>query len=327
MKTKLFLILLFPIIIFGCSKLKAENDLEKENLKGKIKSIKYTAYVAIEKFGEIEKGEVLSFFKNEETFYNKDGFITEKIKFNGDFTVRETKKISYNEEYKPTEENYFDKNNQLLRKIKYHYVDTLISQENTYNSDGKLIRNIKYQYDKNNNKIKEETTDSTGNQSKLFLYEYDQNKNLLETKSYSNGKLLSSAQFIYDKKGRKIEYYRKNHFYNKEERETYRYDEMGNLLQQDNYTKNSLLSSIFYSYDENNNLINEKRTCFETGFAWCPSYEKQYFYDVNNNLIEEKSENNKEEYIYDDNENWTQRINMTNNINIPHLIERIITYY
>ena len=326
MKSKLFLILLFPILIFGCSKLKAENDLDNENLKGKVKSIKYTAYKASEKFGEIEKGEIISFFKNEETFYNKAGFITEKVKFNEDFTVRATKKISYNEKYKPTEENYYDNNNQLLGKTKYQYVDTLINQENTYNSNGKLIRKIKYQYDKNNNAIKEETTDSTGNQSKLFLYEYDQNKNLLETKSYSEGKLLSSVKFIYDKKGRKIEFYRKNHFYNnEEEKETYKYDEKGNLLQQDNYTNNSLLSSIFYSYDENNNLINEKRTCFEIGVAWCPSYEKQYSYDKNNNLIEEKSENNKEEYIYDDNGNWTQRINMTDNI--PHLIERIITYY
>ena len=51
-------------VIFGIlwpirKKSEKKNDLTEENLKGKVKSIKETLYEAVDKFGQIEKGNVL----------------------------------------------------------------------------------------------------------------------------------------------------------------------------------------------------------------------------------------------------------------------------
>ena len=55
---KIFLACVLTSFISSCSQIMSQdNDLLKLNLKGDIKQIKQFTYVAIEKFGEIQKGE------------------------------------------------------------------------------------------------------------------------------------------------------------------------------------------------------------------------------------------------------------------------------
>ena len=72
---KKLILLLFIPIIFACGDDK-KNDLDKMNLKGKVKSLKETNYLAVEKFGEPVKDE---FTSQTESFLTKMGFLKKLI--------------------------------------------------------------------------------------------------------------------------------------------------------------------------------------------------------------------------------------------------------
>ena len=75
---KIILATLSVLCLVSCNQLEKKtekktekkNDLTEENLKGKVKSIKETTYKAVEKFGQIEKGDVLN---NDFNIYNEKG--------------------------------------------------------------------------------------------------------------------------------------------------------------------------------------------------------------------------------------------------------------
>lgn len=106
-------------------KTEKKNDLTEENLKGKVKSIKETTYKAVDKFGQIEKGDVLNNYFN-----------------------------IYNEKGNKIEDNFYDSDGNLSSKDTYEYDEKgNMIEENWYESDGSLYEKhtYKYEYDKNNN--------------------------------------------------------------------------------------------------------------------------------------------------------------------------------
>ena len=122
------------LVSYGQLEKKSEkkNDLTEENLKGKVKSIKETLYEAVDKFGQIEKGDVLV---DSSAVYTDDGHF--KI---------------YNEKGNKIEENYYNSNGRLYSKTTYKYDEKgNIIEENHYDSNGRLDSKYTYEYDKNNN--------------------------------------------------------------------------------------------------------------------------------------------------------------------------------
>ena len=115
------------LVSYGQLEKKSEkkNDLTEENLKGKVKSIKETTYKAVDKFGQIEKGDVLNNYFN-----------------------------IYNEKGNKIEDNSYDSDGRLHSKYTYKYDEKgNMIEENWYESDGSLYEKhtYKYEYDKNNN--------------------------------------------------------------------------------------------------------------------------------------------------------------------------------
>ena len=55
---KILFLLFVPLV--SCSQL-SKNDLQEENLKGQVKSVKETAFNGVEKFGEVVKGELTDY--------------------------------------------------------------------------------------------------------------------------------------------------------------------------------------------------------------------------------------------------------------------------
>ena len=100
---KIFLACVLTSFISSCSQIMSQdNDLLKLNLKGDIKQIKQFTYVAIEKFGEIQKGEIQPniFFPenlNMTLVFDNDGYIKEKVNF--DKSGIYNGKIIYNYNY------------------------------------------------------------------------------------------------------------------------------------------------------------------------------------------------------------------------------------
>ena len=156
---------------------------------------------------------------------DNDKCVTDKIKI-----LRIIPKREYNKLFK---RHKFDKNNNLIKIIKWEYDknNNLICEKT---SDGFWI---KWKYDKNNNKIYEE--DSKGFWKK---WEYDENNNLIYIK-YSDG---FWQKWEYDKNNNLIHYKNSNGFWEK-----WKYDENNNKI----YYENSSGSWTKYRHDKNNNLV------------------------------------------------------------------------
>lgn len=146
----------------SCNQSEKKNDLTEENLKGKVKSIKETPYEAVDKFGQIEKGNVLY-----------DNFIFP-------FTI-------YDEKGNKIEENHYDSDGNLSSKDTYEYDENGNNiEKNNYDSDGRLGYKLIYKYNEKGNMIEKNNYDSNGRLDYKYTYEYDKNNNWTQRIEYKN---------------------------------------------------------------------------------------------------------------------------------------------
>ena len=219
---KIILATLSVLCLVSCNQLEKKtekkNDLTEENLKGKVKSIKETPYDAIEKFGQLEKGDVSYsvFFPSSFTIYNEKG---NKIEVNG-----------YNPDgslYSKTTYKYDEKGNKI--------------EQNKYNSNGSLDYKSTYKYDEKGSNIEENRYNSDGSLIVKYTYKYDEKGNIIEVNgNHPDGSFLSKSTFKYDKKGNKIE---ENINYatdwlDSKSTYKYEYDKNNNWIQQVEYKNN-----------------------------------------------------------------------------------------
>ena len=188
---KIILVILSVLCLVSCNQSEKKNDLTEENLKGKVKSITENTYEAVEKFGQIEKGDVLV---DSSAVYTDDGHF--KI---------------YNEKGNKIEENYYNSNGSLIYKNTYKYDEKGNKiEENYYNSNGRLYSKTTYKYDEKGNKIEEYHYDEDGKFNYKYTYKYDEKGNNIEKNNYdSNGRLDSKYTYEYDKNNnwtQRIEY-------------------------------------------------------------------------------------------------------------------------
>ena len=131
---KIILVILSVLCLVSCNQSEKKNDLTEENLKGKVKSITENTYEAVDKFGQIEKGDVLV---DSSAVYTDDG----RFKI-------------YNEKGNKIEENYYNSNGSLIYKNTYKYDEKGNKiEENYYNSNGRLYSKTTYKYDEKGNMI------------------------------------------------------------------------------------------------------------------------------------------------------------------------------
>lgn len=224
-------------------------DLEKRNLSGKIKSVKYFHFDIVNSFGELSKGE-----KNceQEVFFNQNGSVFKVIEYKSDGEIRDVDIHEYeNGDIKLI--SSYDKDGLLIAKTAFVIEDNTI-REQRYWANGEL--NSQYfvrTYDSNGNMIKElwkEHDDK--NDIKEFLYYFDNENRLIKiTDSYSStiisynednsskfpdkvetldiktNKIIDTEEFEFDTKGNLIKKYSNGKLYRSYE---YEYDEFGNWI-------------------------------------------------------------------------------------------------
>jgi hypothetical protein len=200
-----------------------KNDLEKANLKGSVKSTTENTYQAIEKFGEIVKGELIT---NE--IFNKHNTI---IKYNLKGYRLEDNRVF------PTKFRYNDKNllieeYEYISKVKiFHKYDDggLELELNNFYKDT-LVQRIKYKYDNMGNKVEINSYDYSGKLSYKIKQVFKE-KNVIQSKEYDEDGLLSSTN-------------------------KYKYNNNGNIIENIVLDSNNKVTNKYNSkYDENNNLI------------------------------------------------------------------------
>ena len=121
MKNILYTFLVFGLF-FSCNDKK--NDLTEANLNGKVKSVYTTSFEAIEKFGEIEKGDKRwqkSYESDNKSIYNDNGNRIEDNKYDKDGELTNKWKGKYDDKGNQIESNEYDEDGELENKYIYEY--------------------------------------------------------------------------------------------------------------------------------------------------------------------------------------------------------------
>ncbi|MFJ1427832.1 hypothetical protein ACILD6_04405 [Capnocytophaga canimorsus] len=292
---KIILLVLTAVSITNCnSSVEKKNDLQKVELKGKVKSVRTAGYTVVEKFGEIRKGKITDL----DDFINFGSF--------------------------------FDSFNLIDGLCVYNEKGDII-EINRYNSDGSLNWKGVYKYDNKGNKIEENGYNSDGSFVSKMIYKYDDKDNLIEENwSDSSGNIYDGPTYKYDDKGNQIE---KNHYHSDgsfEGKQIYKYDDKGNQIELNNYNYDGdFVGKITCKYDDKGNKVEAEMHNDWNGFI-----RLIFKYDDKNNVVEMNMYDSKEgsedkitfKYEFDTKGNWVKLINYENDK--PELIiEREIEYY
>ena len=249
MKKLLLILLCLPMIGFGqTQKKEIENDLTRENIKGKVKQIIEAYFDAKEAFGKPKKENLTDKYKIK---YNMDGNITEEIDliFKG---IDSKYKYLYNEDGNLISETEYEDDTLMMKTIYKYDEYGNIMEEISYNSDGNLTSKHKYQFDEYGNITEEMIYDYDGTLDILIKYYYDEGNISYQTSTTFNFYVPDTDTVINGVKEKRWKIQPKEH------KLKYQYDENGNKTESANYNADGEIewkNKYQYEYDKLNNWI------------------------------------------------------------------------
>lgn len=314
MKIKSYAIIIISISLSSCNNFgQQKNDIQKQELNGKVKYITVNSFAATEKFGEIVKGEKLIgspnningyFDNNEEITFNEKGYkITEK---NGFINF----KYLYNTKNQIIEINDFSKDGgEIYSKKTYIYIKDKLKEENVYNY--KPYKSL----------------------SEKVINDYDELGNMIKSTNYNkDGKFSSKVIFKYDKYGNQIEMKILDSINETSYLSRYKYDSKKNQIEEKNINEDGSFELIKRKYDNYHNIIEINKQDMPI-VVYMGDIKK---YKYNNNLVieythlfgysDEVYEKIKYVYVFDKNKNWIKKTIIKNGVP-EKIIERVIEYY
>lgn len=306
MKSKLKICLLFCLSSLGCfSQMNRESSLIKNNLKGKIQSIKNSTYKAEEYNGVIIKGTKTerlfdTQYSNYDIYYNTFGNITQRNNYDEVGELYSNDYFFYDQDNRKIEQYKVDTKKNKTFQTKILYLENTI-EINSYELPPEL-KSFEKEYYNNSGKITEKKEfDSNGLLQKITVFEYDKNNNLIKMSFKNEGGLVE--KFV-----------------------DYNYDTNGVIMAEKRFENELIISDKVTQYDnkkeitEKTNFVTNTRTKFIRNRIGDIILEQ--FYKPINYL----KTTTKYDIKYDDYGNWITRI--TNINNIPSYIqERNIIYY
>jgi hypothetical protein len=208
-KKLIFSLLIIGItLLYSCLNNKTEinNDLNKQNLKGRVHRVTETLYTASEmKFGEISKIDKMQEFIY---LYNERGYITENSMTNPFSSKFYKTTYKYNNSENLVEECSFipEKDVPESRTTNIYNDKSLMKETICYGTDGTLNYRYLYKYDNKGKKLQDDAFNSEGKLLKKVIYKNDDSENLIEECSYSaEGKLRRKITYKYDEMKNQIE--------------------------------------------------------------------------------------------------------------------------
>lgn len=259
-------LLIFVSILISSLCFSQNNDVKKEGLFGKVKSVSFANYDVKELDGQYLKGQ-----KKQESFF--DDYVVTDYNINGnriletykktDNSIRKTIKYTYNEKNQVTEisTDKFGK-----EKFEYNEKSQLINHT-SFDENGRIDNFITYSYDTLGNLLEEKFTNFT------YKYFYNSNKLKIKLEKYDNddiskGKIFKSKveptsfnEYKYDTENRISE--KTEISKTRKDEESYLYDNFGNILveiinidkKNDGSSYSTIMRKYIYKYDENQNWI------------------------------------------------------------------------
>lgn len=306
MKQMLTLVLL-ATNIFAMAQEK-KTDVQKENLKGKVKTLSEITYKAHKNNDVLEK-QTEKPLEKKHIIYNNKGYKLEEHKFEAETNGNE--KWTYK----------YDKNKLVERKR--------TSDKDIFTIYGKL------KYDSQGNKIEENVYTDYGNEVYInkYTFKYDSKNNLIEENFYGSGeKIENSITYSYNKKGKEIECNRYNHKGLRFENIQSEYNGKGELIATNVYDEaDKLTIKKIFQYDEKGNIVSREIQHFNSNIPPPPPMGMPV---AGNNKTESKDDEEmhytqKETYKYtkyDAKGNWIERLEYFSE-KLSSITEREIEYY
>ena len=206
-----------------------------------------------------------------------------------------------------------------IRTFQYDVSNKII--ENKWFLNGNLIESVTYKYDNRGNLI-----ESDAGNTVLETNKYNSNNKLIEKKDFSNGKLLSTVTYKYDERDNIIEktsiepsignivivtswtskydnrnkqvessWCKRHHMGTTCGKTTYKYDIIGNIIEEKSFMDGVLTSYESYKYDNRGNLIERSSNDYKLGNI---NFVSTFKYDDNDNWIESKIFHSSEEKLW-----------------------------
>ncbi len=221
------------------------------DVSGKVKNIQEITYRATEKFGVIEKGDVLSV---SELKYNTLGKVAEKWTTLSDSSHYLSASYKYDGNGKCIESGEYNKDGGLIHKYTYSYEGSAgnITDVSEYNKDGKLYHKWVYRYSPLG-RLLDKSYYEDGHLVGSYTYKFNsQNNKVSEEAKLTNNEVEGKKVFTYDSKDKSI---RVTYSTNSElERNAYsaaeNYDSKGELVE---FFKGSDMLIYKYTYDKQGN--------------------------------------------------------------------------
>ena len=248
---------------------KKETDLERLELKGRVKSREQTEFkfeikngFAIKTKGIVKKVE----------HYNEMGFRTEKISYDKNGTMTHKYKYTLDEKGNILERARHDSNGSVTSLTRYKrekkgdfvevvtgkkYVQTYtydiqgnLAEHEFASIDGKPLWKTAYKYGPSGLLIKKTSFTYSHNLEQNIAYTYDGKGNLVEKDDSNNGK----TSYKYDQQGKRIEMRGPGDGRGKT---IYKYDDQGNMVEEINigYHGEEVDDKHKHKYDERGNIV------------------------------------------------------------------------
>ncbi|OPZ97421.1 MAG: hypothetical protein BWY70_01507 [Bacteroidetes bacterium ADurb.Bin408] len=268
-----------------------KTDWKAQELNDSVESIRLVTYKALEKFGEIQKGDRVRDNSEDMDYYkvfNNRGNIVERYEYQPDGSLDRKTVWKYNKKGQKTEA-------------------LVVLSDKFYKSSSLETKNL-YKYDTRMNITEQSIYESGGKRDGAFtgkmIFKFDSSDKLTEKNIYfAEDKLYTKTKFVYDARRNKTE----ENIYNTEgaliRKIQYKYNEQGQLTESGEYNPDGILfSKTKFKYNTQGQL------------------ECEHTYSTDGNL------DTKCLYEYDEKGNWTKAVKYKNDI--PQYIrERIIEYF
>lgn len=175
-----------------------KNDLQKENIQGKVKSI---IEITCEKENNTTNKNIC---KKTLTRYNLKGNSIEEIIYNDD--IEETKRTFHYDDKGQKTHNYLYKKNEIMEVVKYQFnKKNNLLEIIAYDNNNIQKRRSTHLYNKNGNEIEANLFSKNNSQIKI-IYQYNHKNNIDKTLFYNiEENMVGEKSFKYDEKGNRIE--------------------------------------------------------------------------------------------------------------------------
>ena len=305
MKLRLFILFcLLSVWLF------AETDVEKDGLRGAVRTCISSSFVPLENYEElvwIYENLWSEFFQKD---FDEQGFLIREEDYADEQTINRGSSYEY------------DENNLLIAITDYDINGVYYFYQYTYDDSGKILKEERYDayddlmnvllyfYDERGFKIRSEELDSEGNCISSYEYINNEDGKPVEQKVFSENELSSHAKITYDENGNPTQSWLYDGEENLVQTNQIAYNANGDPkeLVQNDLTASSTKKYI-YSYNDKNKMVFAELIINDDFFS-----SEEYVYNEQGDDVKFVKFTPFDvvtyiyEYLYDEKGNWTQKI-------------------